>query len=269
MRASPPNAFLHVLLLDEAMRTALALLLLAALVAGCSSPAAPSMTTSSGTPQATTSAPADPDAGAFTSSASSAAPTADPCEGVERSRVQAPANSTVVAMSLSLGCIVVQLYDDKAPITAANFRTYVQEGHYNGTLLHRIAKQFVAQGGGWGEDGTRRSPTHEPIKNEAKASGLRNVQYTLSMARTNQPDSATTEFFINLIDQPGLDPGGYTPDGYAVFAIVVQGRDVVDGFSQVPVGRSSLHHYCLAIDDRTGGSCPVDPVVVSSMRVLA
>ena len=267
MRRGAPNAFLHVLLLDEAMRTALALLLLAALVAGCSSP--PASTTSSGSPQGTTSAPVDTPTSASTSSSSSAAPTADPCEGVERPRTQEPANSTLVAVSLSRGCIVVQLYDDKAPITAANFRTYVQEGFYNGTLLHRIAKQFVAQGGGWGEDGTRRSPTHEPIKNEAKTSGLRNVQYTLSMARTTAPDSATTEFFINLIDQPGLDPGGYTPDGYAVFAIVVQGRDVVDGFSQVPVGRSNLHHYCLAIDDRTGGSCPVDPVVVRSMRILA
>jgi peptidyl-prolyl cis-trans isomerase A (cyclophilin A) len=247
------------------MRALLAPLLVAALLAGCASPPAASPTASdTGTTTGPPTAPVP-----TTSQASSTAPPADACADADRSRIEAPANHTLVAIDLTLGCIVVQLYDEKAPITAGNFRTYVAEGYYNGTLIHRIAKQFVAQGGGWGEDGGRRHPTYAPIRNEAKTSGLRNLQYTLSMARTDKPDSATTEFFINLIDQPGLDPGGYSPDGYAVFAIVVRGRDVVDGFAQVPVGRSNLHHYCLSIDDRGGGSCPVDPVVVRSMRILA
>ncbi len=193
------------------------------------------------------------------------------CDGITRTGLSlSDASHTVIALATSQGCIVAELYDDKAPITAANFRTYAEEGFFGNTLIHRISKDFVVQGGGVdAATESYKQTTHPAIKNEAKTSGLKNLAYTFSMARTNAPDSATSQFFINVVDNAGLDPGGFSPDGYAAFATVVQGRDVVDAIHGLPVTLSSAHPYCIGLEDRSGGSCPVDPVAIHSARVVA
>lgn len=196
------------------------------------------------------------------------------CDGVTRASSGAPSNHSVVAIATDHGCIVAELYDDKAPVTVRNFLNYTREGFYNDTLVHRISKQFVLQGGGTAADGTRKAATHPPIVNEARTSGLHNLQYTFSMARTSSPNSATSEFFVNVKDNSKCldaytgqcDPSGY---GYAVFAKVVQGMDAVDAIHGLPVTTSSAHPYCIGLEDSQGGSCPVDPVLIHSARVVA
>jgi cyclophilin family peptidyl-prolyl cis-trans isomerase len=196
------------------------------------------------------------------------------CDSVTRASSGVPSNHSVVAIATDHGCIVAELYDDKSPVTARNFLNYTREGFYNDTLIHRVSKQFVLQGGGTAADGSRKSATHPPIVNEARTSGLHNLRYTFSMARTSQPNSATSEFFINVKDNSDCldaftgrcDPSGY---GYAVFAKVVQGTDAVDAIHAVTVTTSAAHPYCIGLEDSQGGSCPVDPVVVHSARVVA
>lgn len=197
------------------------------------------------------------------------------CDGVTRASVPSvPSNHSVVAIATDQGCIVAEMYDDKAPVTVRNFLNYTGEGFFDNTLIHRISKQFVLQGGGTGADGTRKAATHPPIVNEARSSGLHNLAYTFSMARTSQPNSATSEFFINVKDNSSCldavtgrcDPSG---NGYAVFAKVVQGTDVVDKLHALPVTTSSAHPYCISLEDSQGGSCPVDPVIVHSAKILA
>jgi cyclophilin family peptidyl-prolyl cis-trans isomerase len=198
------------------------------------------------------------------------------CDGVTRASAASgvPSNHSVVAIATDQGCIVAEMYDDKSPATVRNFLNYTREGFFDDTLIHRISKQFVLQGGGTGADGARKTATHPPIVNEARSSGLHNTQYTFSMARTSQPNSATSEFFINVKDNSDCldaytgrcDPSGY---GYAVFAKVVSGTDVVDKLHALPVTASSAHPYCISLEDSQGGSCPVNPVVVHSARILA
>jgi len=134
----------------------------------------------------------------------------------------------VVVLKTSLGEIDIQLDPKHAPITTANFLAYVNKKFYDNTIFHRVVKGFVAQGGGMTPDGNEK-PTDAPIKNEA-TNGLHNVRGTISMARTNDPDSATSQFFLNFVDNSTgkLDPGGFSPEGYAVFGKITKGMDVLD-----------------------------------------
>lgn len=147
------------------------------------------------------------------------------------------AKAADVTLETSLGKIVIRLYDDKAPITCANFRRYVREKYYDGLIFHRVIPGFVIQGGGFEPGMQVRNPPHPPIKNEARAD-LPNKRGTLSMARTNQVNSATSQFFVNLKDNPPLDHSGDNPAqfGYAVFGEVVSGMEVVDRIAAQPTG---------------------------------
>ncbi len=140
-----------------------------------------------------------------------------------------------VTLTTSKGEIVVELYADRAPLTVKNFLTYVNEGFYGGTIFHRVIPGFMIQGGGFTADMTQKA-THAPVKNEA-GNGVSNTRGTLAMARTNDPDSASAQFFINLKDNTFLDRAqaqdGY---GYTVFGKVVAGMDVVDAIAAVPTG---------------------------------
>jgi peptidyl-prolyl cis-trans isomerase A (cyclophilin A) len=140
----------------------------------------------------------------------------------------AHAADPVVVLTTNLGEIDIQLDPKDAPITTANFLSYVNKKFYDGTIFHRVVRGFVAQGGGYTPDMTEK-PTDPPIKNEA-SNGLHNVRGTISMARTNDPDSATSQFFLNFVDNSTgkLDPGGFSPDGYAVFGKIIKGLDVLD-----------------------------------------
>lgn len=140
-----------------------------------------------------------------------------------------------VTFETSLGKIVIELFEDQAPITVANFRQYVRESFYNNLIFHRVINGFVIQGGGFEPGMTPRQPTHPAIVNEAR-NGLTNKRGTLSMARTYVVDSATSQFFINLIDNPALDQQGNDPAhfGYAVFGRVIEGLDVVDEIAGKP-----------------------------------
>ncbi|HID46850.1 MAG TPA: peptidyl-prolyl cis-trans isomerase [Chromatiaceae bacterium] len=137
-----------------------------------------------------------------------------------------------VVMETSKGDIELSLDQDKAPISVANFLRYVDEGFYNGTIFHRVISGFMIQGGGMGED-MQKNPTHEPIKNEAK-NGLKNQRGSIAMARTGDPHSATTQFFINHKDNTNLDYPSFDGWGYAVFGKVTKGMDVVDGIAATP-----------------------------------
>jgi peptidyl-prolyl cis-trans isomerase A (cyclophilin A) len=140
----------------------------------------------------------------------------------------AKAADPVVIIKTNLGEIDIQLDPKDAPITTANFLSYVDKKFYDNTVFHRVVRGFVAQGGGFTADGQEK-PTDPPIKNEA-TNGLHNVRGTISMARTNDPDSATSQFFLNFVDNSTgkLDPGGFSPDGYAVFGKITKGLDVLD-----------------------------------------
>ena len=143
----------------------------------------------------------------------------------------AQAADPVVVLKTSMGEIDIQLDPKNAPISSANFLAYVKDGFYNGTIFHRIIPGFVVQGGGFTPDMVEK-PTKAPIKNEA-TNGLHNLRGTISMARTNDPDSATSQFFLNLVDNSGkLDPDA-APGGYAVFGKITKGLDVLDKMAGV------------------------------------
>ncbi|MEA3255282.1 MAG: peptidylprolyl isomerase [Candidatus Altiarchaeota archaeon] len=139
----------------------------------------------------------------------------------------------MVILEMDEGVIEIELYRDRAPITVENFLTYVREGHYDGTVFHRVIDGFMIQGGGFTPDGVQKQ-THAPIKLESD-NGLNNVEGSIAMARTATPDSATNQFFINLVNNDFLD---YKPNnpGYAVFAKVVSGMDTVMKISKVKTG---------------------------------
>jgi peptidyl-prolyl cis-trans isomerase B (cyclophilin B) len=139
------------------------------------------------------------------------------------------------------GVIRIELNDERAPLSAANFLEYVRSGHYDGTVFHRVIKGFMVQGGGM-EPGMKQKSTLAPIQNEAN-NGLKNDKYTLAMARTNAPHSATAQFFINTVNNDFLNFSSPTPSGwgYAVFGKVVSGTEVVDQIEKVRTGRSGFH----------------------------
>ena len=139
------------------------------------------------------------------------------------------------------GVITLELDQDKAPKSAANFLSYVNKGHYNNTVFHRVIPGFMVQGGGF-EPGMKQKPCDAPIENEAN-NGLKNLNYTVAMARTGDPHSATAQFFINVADNGFLNHTAPSAQGwgYAVFGKVVQGADVVDKIKAVKTGRKGFH----------------------------
>ncbi len=154
--------------------------------------------------------------------------------------VSLPALAQKVRLATSAGDIVVQLEADKAPKTVANFVQYVKAGHYNGTVFHRVIETFMIQGGGYKPDMSEK-PTRAPIALESRT-GLSNVRGSLAMARTGNPDSATSQFFINVVDNVFLDqPNARDGNGYAVFGKVVEGMDVVDKIKAMPTTSSGMH----------------------------
>jgi len=150
----------------------------------------------------------------------------------------------MITIKTSHGDIVVELFDDKAPISCENFRQYAADGHYANTVFHRVIPNFMIQGGGM-EKNMSSKPTRDPIKNEAD-NGEANLKGTLAMARTGVVDSATSQFFINLRDNDFLNHG--TRDfGYAVFGRVADGMDVVEAIAAVPTG-SHMGHQDVPVD---------------------
>ena len=147
----------------------------------------------------------------------------------------------MVELHTSKGVIRIELDAEKAPKSAANFLAYVKSGHFDGTVFHRVIDGFMIQGGGF-DAGMKQKPTLAPIQNEAD-NGLKNKRYTLAMARTNDPHSATAQFFINVADNAFLDHTAPTPQGwgYAVFGHVVEGQDVVDQIKAVKTGNKGFH----------------------------
>ena len=168
----------------------------------------------------------------------------------------AAAGAPRVELDTTMGKIVVQLSPDRAPITVKNFLTYVKEGHYNGTIFHRVISGFMIQGGGY-TPAMQEKPTHEPIPLEARG-GLRNDRYTIAMARTNQPHSATCQWFVNTVDNDFLNADqAQDGQGYAVFGQVVSGMNVVDKIAAVKTGAKA------GMSD-----VPLEPVVIKSAKIL-
>ena len=167
-----------------------------------------------------------------------------------------PEKATIVIMETSKGTVKIELYDDKAPITVQNFLTYVDEKHYDGTIFHRVIPDFMIQGGGFVPGLREKGSKHPPIKNEAY-NGLENFRGTLAMARTNAPDSATDQFFVNVKNNSRLDRTAGSA-GYAVFGKVIGGMDIVDAIRVMPTGDAGGHE-----------NVPVDDVVIKSIRRLA
>jgi peptidyl-prolyl cis-trans isomerase B (cyclophilin B) len=157
-------------------------------------------------------------------------------------------DNIMVEMTTSKGVITLELDAERAPVTVANFLEYVNSGHYDGTIFHRVIPGFVIQGGGM-ESGMREKTTQAPIENEAD-NGLKNLTGTICMARTNDPHSATSQFFINLKDNSFLDHTEKTPSGwgYAVFGRVTSGMEVVEAIAAVQTGNSG-HHQDVPLED--------------------
>lgn len=167
----------------------------------------------------------------------------------------AQAQAPKVRLTTSMGAIVLQLDPARAPRTVANFLAYVKAGHYDATVFHRVIDGFMIQGGGFTAD-MEQKPTRAPIALEA-GNGLKNAAYTVAMARTADPDSATAQFFINLRDNNMLDAPNPDGHGYAVFATVLEGRAVVDKIRAVPTGNRGPHQ-----------NVPTTAVTIESARLL-
>jgi len=162
-----------------------------------------------------------------------------------------------VKLHTNKGDMLIELDAEKAPKTVENFLAYVQEGFYNGTIFHRVINNFMIQGGGF-EPGMKQKQTHAPIENEAN-NGLKNDRYTLAMARTADPHSATAQFFINVADNEFLNFTAPTSNGwgYAVFGRVIEGTDVVDEIKKVKTGNKGFHQ-----------DVPVEDVIIESATLV-
>jgi peptidyl-prolyl cis-trans isomerase B (cyclophilin B) len=162
-----------------------------------------------------------------------------------------------VEMLTSAGTLRIELDDERAPLSVANFLAYVNAGHYDGTVFHRVIRNFMVQGGGF-EPGMKQKRTNPPIANEAK-NGLKNKHYTLAMARTSDPHSASAQFFINTSDNSFLDNDRAGDGwGYAVFGRVVEGTEVVDAIESVKTGNRGGH-----------GDVPLDDVRIERATEIA
>ena len=164
----------------------------------------------------------------------------------------ATAKNPVVTIDTPMGTIKVELFEDKAPMTVKNFLSYVDKKFYDGTIFHRVIPGFMIQGGGF-EPGMGEKKTEAPIKNEA-ANGVSNTRGTIAMARRQDPDSATAQFFINLKDNTPLDPNANSA-GYCAFGKVIEGMDVVDRIKDVPTGNRGGHQ-----------NVPREDVIIKSVR---
>ncbi len=162
-----------------------------------------------------------------------------------------------VEMVTNKGTIVLELDGQRAPKTTENFLKYVENRFYDGLIFHRVIDGFMIQGGGFEPGMTEKETKYSTIKNEAKDSGLTNERGTIAMARTNNPDSATSQFFINLVDNDFLNPGGNDPYGYAVFGKVIEGMDVVDSIAKVKTHNVGMY-----------GNVPAEDVVIKSVKVV-
>lgn len=160
-----------------------------------------------------------------------------------------------VRVTTSMGEFVIELDAVRAPLTVSNFLQYVKEGYYSGTLFHRIVSNFVVQGGGYAAD-YKPKTVHEPVVNES-GNGLRNQRDTVGLARTESPHSGNAQFYVNLADNPDLDPVP-TRWGYAVFGKVVQGMEVVERIGVLPTGKMGPFK----------GEAPLTPVVIEKMEVM-
>lgn len=162
-----------------------------------------------------------------------------------------------VELETTMGNIVIELNQEKAPNTVANFLEYVKSGHYDGTIFHRVIDGFMIQGGGMDANMTEKS-TNDPIQNEAD-NGLKNEVGTIAMARTSDPHSATAQFFINVKDNSFLNFSGKNPQGwgYAVFGKVTEGMDIVNKIKGVPTGKYGFH-----------ADVPTTPVVITHAKVI-
>lgn len=161
----------------------------------------------------------------------------------------------MIKFTTNHGEILIELNEEKAPVTCSNFKQYVTDGHYDGTIFHRVIKGFMIQGGGFMPDMMQKA-TRDNIENEAK-NGLSNERGTLAMARTMEPHSASAQFFINVKDNDFLDYPGQDGWGYCVFGEVTKGMDVVDSIEQVTTGNSGGH-----------GDVPVEPVIVEKAEII-
>lgn len=163
----------------------------------------------------------------------------------------------VVELDTNMGAIVIELNEEKAPKTVENFLNYVKSGHYDGTIFHRIIDGFMIQGGGMDAD-MKEKATNAPIENEAD-NGLKNDKGTIAMARTQDPHSATSQFFINVKDNDFLNHTGKNMQGwgYTVFGKVTSGMDVIDKMRSVPTGRFGMH-----------ADVPKEPVVINSATII-
>ena len=160
-----------------------------------------------------------------------------------------------VSLKTSMGVIVLELDQEKAPKSVENFLQYVKSGFYKGTVFHRVIDGFMVQGGGFDQKMTQK-PTNKPVQNEAQ-NGLRNLPYTIAMARTSDPHSATAQFFINVSENTPLDYPGRDGFGYTVFGKVISGMDVVDKIKATPVADSGPYQ-----------NVPVKPIVIESATLL-
>lgn len=165
------------------------------------------------------------------------------------------AANPLVELKTSKGDIVVELYADRAPKSAENFLRYVKDGHYDGTIFHRVIDGFMVQGGGF-DSALQQKPTRAPIENEAR-NGLKNEAGTLAMARTSDPHSASAQFFINLVPNSFLDHPARDGWGYAVFGRVVKGMDVVGAIGKVATRTAGMYQ-----------NVPAEPVVIRSAQTL-
>ena len=162
----------------------------------------------------------------------------------------------MVTLETTKGNIVIEVNEQAAPVTSANFLQYVQEGFFNGTIFHRVIPGFMIQGGGFTAD-MQQKQTRPPIKNEA-SNGLKNARGTIAMARTNDPNSATAQFFINVVNNDNLNYSGPRNPGYAVFGRVVEGMDVVDTIAKVKTTTNAMFK-----------DIPVEPVSIKSAKVVS
>ena len=183
------------------------------------------------------------------------AKTATPDQGAAKSSCTPLKDKPMVKLHTNLGVIAIALDKEKAPISSANFVKYVESGHYNGTIFHRVIPNFMIQGGGFNKD-MQQKPTLAPIQNEAK-NGLKNDLYTLAMARTPDPHSGSSQFFINVKANDFLNYPGQDGWGYAVFGKVVEGMDVVDKIKVVPTGNKAGQQ-----------NVPIDPVVIEKAECV-
>ena len=166
---------------------------------------------------------------------------------------QPQAKSDTIVVTTTMGSITIVLFEKEAPISAKNFLSYVDSGYFNGLIFHRVIPGFMIQGGGFLKNLAKRPPMLPPIKNEAD-NGLKNKRGTLAMARTMDPNSATSQFFINLVDNAALDFNARNP-GYAVFGKVVEGMDVVDKIAQVKTKTIAPYE-----------NVPVEPVIIITAK---